>query len=306
MKPHWLWLLILCLTWTGCSPPPDTAASAPNPKPSPVLTQIPTQAQSSGPPDSIETPAPLTEDTPAIVLEPPVPLATPTYSPPPVKLPLERLSILQPGPGSQVTSPFQVIGRGGPSFNERVELRLLGEDGRSLASSTTYLFAFPGNAGRFAAELSFDISLVAEVVRLEVRTFDRRFGRLDQITSVDLIALSSGRPRIYPALQGPEKLAILSPQEGRVVTGGNLIVEGAGWMDSDVPLTLEVLDSQGQRVGFAQVRIDAPAIGQLGTFRAELAYQVSSRQFGRIAVSEASSSIPGLVHYSSIEVILEP
>jgi hypothetical protein len=91
-----------------------------------------------------------------------------------------------------------------------------------------------------------------------------------------------------------------------VVSGGSVTVRGAGWVNSDVPVRIEVVDRGGVLVGSAQVELDSPAIGQLGTFAVEVAYSVTEAQYGRIAVSEMGVEIPSLVHYSSIEVYLEP
>ena len=77
-------------------------------------------------------------------------------------------------------------------------------------------------------------------------------------------------------------------------------------MDDDVPLTVSVVDWYGDEVGTVQVRLDASEIGQLGTFDVEVSYEISIPQWGRIAVSEPSTDIPGLIHYSSVQVWLEP
>ena len=256
--------------------------------------------------ESTATLGPLTEATLPIVLEPPDLPPTPTIIPPPVNLPPENLSILEPGPGSQVTSPFQMIGRGGPSFNERVEVRLIGEDGRLIDERTTILLAYPGGAGRFITELSFESPLVAELARLEIVTFERRYGRVGHLASMNLVLLSTGRALVHPGALGPEKIAILAPRNGSAISGGRLTVQGAGWLNADVPLTVELFDSQGQVLASAQVQLDAPGIGQVGIFRVELTYQIPFRQYGRIAVSEPSMEIPGLVHSSSVEVFLQP
>lgn len=221
-------------------------------------------------------------------------------------MPTEQLVILEPGPGSYVLSPFQMSGWGGPSHNDRVRLRLLGEDGRVLSEGTTHLLVLPGNAGRFYAEVPFEITLVAEAGRLEVSIYSRRDRQLSHLSSVDLTLLSIGNARTYPALHGPEKLAIFSPRKEAVVEGGQVLVQGAGWVDSDVALRVDILDRNGASLGSNQVRIDAPAVGQLGTFEISVRYQVDFPQWARIAVSEPSSSISGIVHYSSIEVWLRP
>ena len=85
-----------------------------------------------------------------------------------------------------------------------------------------------------------------------------------------------------------------------------MTVRGAGWVNSDVPLQVQVLDRGGNVVGSTEASVDAPAVGQLGTFEVEVAYTIPSAQYGRIAVWEPGTLIPGIVHYNSIEVYLEP
>ncbi len=297
-------VILLGLLLGACSAPPEPAQEN---DASPTLTAIrATESPAPGNPANTPSPAPLTEATVPIVLEPPEAQPSLTPTPLPIRLPFARLAILRPGAGSQVTSPFRILGYGGPSFNERVELRLYGEDGRLLDEHVTYLLAFPGNAGRYAAEFSFESPWVAEEGRLEVRVFDIRFGRLSQLSTVDLILLSSGTDRVQPAQHGPEKLAILSPIDGQRVAGGRLQVEIAGWVNADVPLTIELLDRQGAVLSAGQVWLDSPGVGQLGTTTLELAYSVPFAQFGRLAVSEPATGIPGMRHYSSVEVFLQP
>lgn len=293
-------LAMLFLAACGGGPVPAPTASAVSP--------VSETATASPPPDAggTPTPGPLTDSTPAIILEPPfsIPSATPRLVTAP--LPLEKLSLILPGPGSQVVSPLEVIGRGGPSWNQRVHLRILGEQGQEITRFTTYILALPENSGRFVASLGFSVQGVAEAARLEVVTDNLRTGRIAHLASVDLVLLSVGAPLIHPGDEGPEKIAIFSPRDGGRVSGGRVTVRGAGWVNSDVPLQVHVLDRGGNVVGSAEVRLDAPAVGQLGTFEAEVAYTIPSAQFGRIAVWEPGTLIPGIVHYNSIEVYLEP
>jgi hypothetical protein len=259
-------------------------------------------------PDPVVTPtvSPLTQATPPIVLEaadlPPTPPA-PTAA---ANLPLERLAILEPGPGSQVTSPFTLMGRGGPSFANRVRVRLIGEDGRVITSRTTFLQTTPGFSGLFITEIAFDISGVAEAARLEVSTDDLRTGRMDHLTTRNLILLAAGSPLIHPTLDGPERLAILSPREGVGIAGGVVHVRGAGWVESDLPLTVAVLDRYQTVLGMVEVPLEAPGLGQLGTFEVDVPYTIPYAQYARLAVYERAPDDSGLIHYSSIEVFLRP
>ena len=52
--------------------------------------------------------------------------------------------------------------------------------------------------------------------------------------------------------------------------------------------------------------MQAPALGELGTFEALVAYTVPYPQYGRIAVTEHGLYPPAVRHYTSIRVYLEP
>ncbi|HEX9681330.1 MAG TPA: hypothetical protein VGA32_07740 [Anaerolineales bacterium] len=294
------------VSWTGllllaaCSGLPLSRAAAPFPAPIPSPTVDLTSLLPS------PTPGPLTESTPPLVLEPPVPIPSPTPALVIAGLPPEKLSILLPGPGSQVTSPFQILGRGGPSLNQRVQLRLIDSYGAEINRTTTYLFALPQNAGRFVTLLSFSIEGVAADARLEAAVQGPRSARLSHLSTVDLVLLGLGTPLIHTGSEGPEKLTIFEPHEGSRVSGGRVTVRGAGWVNADVPLQVQVIDQQGTVLASAEVALEGPGVGDVGTFEVDLAYSVPWGQFGRIAVIEPGTSIPGMVHYSSIEVYLEP
>jgi hypothetical protein len=216
------------------------------------------------------------------------------------------MTIYLPGPGSQVTTPFRVSGRGGPSWMGRVHLRLYGESGQLLSEGVTYLLANPGRVGRFYGELAFSIPFVAEAGRLEASVDDLRTGRMSHLATVDLILLSAGEPLIHPALDGPEKIAILEPKDGAVVSGGLLAVRGAGWVDSDLPVTISLVDRAGNVLGAAEVPVDAPKVGELGTFEATIAYSVGFSQYARVFITERSPVVSELVHVSSHEIYLQP
>lgn len=275
----------------------------------PTPDELPPAAQDSPTPQAeVTTPpyAPLTAATPPIVLEPPVALPTITPTPPQVGLPLESLAILAPGPGSQVTSPLYVRGFGGPSFNQRVHFRLLGEDGRLLSQATTYLFSFPGNQGRFIASLPFHIDRVAEDGRLEVSIDSLRDGQRSHLSSVALVLLSAGTDHVFPALHGAEQLTVFSPRPEQHLTGSRLTIDGAGWAESDLPLVAEVLDRQGASLGRSEFRLTSDEPGELGTFRVEVDYQVDRYQPGKVVVYELGKAIPGLVHLAAVDVTLAP
>jgi hypothetical protein len=216
------------------------------------------------------------------------------------------VAILRPATGSHVVSPFRIVGRAGPSWNNQVRLRLIGEDGRTIATTITYLLANPGNAGLFSTTMDFSIPGLAEAARLEVINRDREDGETNHLASVHLTLLSEGNGLTYIAIRGAEQLAILSPAAGERIQGGIVRVEGIGWTQNQGPLIIEVHDSQGAVLGRAQTRVQSPGPGQMGPFKAAVPYSVAQRTRGRIVVYEPDNQIPGYVHYSSIRVILDP
>lgn len=252
------------------------------------------------------TPQPFTTTTPVIVIEDPNLTLTSTPKPLPISLPKEKVAILRPATGSNVTSPFRVNGYAGPSWNNRIELRLIGEDGREISRTIAYLLSLPGNAGPFTVEINFETSLVAETARLEVGIFSKDDAKLDHISSVDLILLSIGAPRSHWTIHGPEQILILSPKEYETLQGGVFSVSGVGWTQTEGPLQIEVRDRDGNIVGSTSTQIDSNGPGMAGTFETQVQYQITEPQRGRIVVYEPSQNIPGIIHYASVVVNLRP
>lgn len=294
-------LLSLGVSACGTLPQEQTETAIP-PVNTVEPTPLPTDTALNQPTD---TPEPFSETTSAIVIESLQDLETPTPLPPGVNMPLEQLVIYEPGPGSQVTSGFRINGWGGPSFDDRVLIRLLGEDGTVLSRGWRYLYVLSGNPGRFNGTIYFNIDHVAEEARLEVSTQSWRDRQTTHISTVNLTLLSTGSALVHPARRGTEKLAIFNPRDGKVVSGGVALVQGAGWVDSNTPLSVDIIDYRGESLGSAQVELDAPAVGQLGTFSVEVPYQIDFQQWVHITVSEPSTgSIPGIIHLTSVEVWL--
>jgi hypothetical protein len=252
------------------------------------------------------TRAPLSQVTPAAVVEPTELPPTATVTGLSLPLPIERLAILEPGPGSQVRSPIRIVGRGGPARSERVRVRLLGEDGRVVAQRTTFLYAFAGQTGPFYTELAFDIPSVAEEARLEVTTEDPRTGRLGHLASVGLVLLSAGEPLIYPAIDGPEQLTIFTPRPDSGVAGGVLHVEGAGWTMVEQPITVALLGQGGDTIASEELWLDPRGVGVTGVFSVDLSYTIPYSQYGLIVVYEPAPDGSSFLHYTTLETYLRP
>jgi hypothetical protein len=291
----WRFVLLAALL-AACSAQPVAANPTPTPLP---LLPTPTETPRASP-----TPAPYTDATPPIVLDVPLPSATPPPATPKVGLPEERLSIYEPGPGSQALSPLRVAGFGGPSWQGRIRLRLIGEQGDVLADRTTFLQALPDLAGRIYTELTFTFPWVAQSARLEARTYSTRDGQMDHLTTREVVLLTTGTALLYPATGGAEKIAIVSPRANGYVRGSPVTVRGGGWLDTPGPLVVEVLDRNGNVVGSSTAPLSSANPGEVGSFEVQVPYSLEQSQYGRIAVYEQAASPPGILHYSSVDVYL--
>ncbi len=286
------------LSASACSTAP-TATASPTATTEPTATASSTAKPTATPTEPFQ---PLTEATQPIVLEPPEPTLTPSPEPPPVNLPDSSITLFSPGPGSQVTSPIRVLGRGGPSFEERVEIRLLNEQGDPLNSLTTILFAYPGNAGRFATNIAFDIPTVAELGWIQVDTFDRRYGRLAHRYTREVVLLSAGSPRIYPDHQGPAQLAILQPRHEAVLPFGQVQLFGGGWSNGEGELLVQAWDRYGEVIDSQPIELSSGDSGRIGTFEATLTIDLTFSQFGRLAVMELDPRSGQAIFLNSFEV----
>jgi hypothetical protein len=266
----------------------------------------PATASATPAPPAASTPGPVVDGTPSVVLEPPEFVSSPTPTRISLPLPQERLILEAPGPGSSVVSPVRVAGWGGPSFQGKIFVRLLGEQGQVLARTTTYLLAIEGASGLFVVTVPFSIPGVAEAGLIEVSFNTPSSNRLEHISTRPVVFLSVGPARVYTNLTTAEKITIFSPREDRRVSGGVATVRGAAILDEDLPLLVEVLNRTGQVLGTMEVSVQAPALGELGTFEAQVPYDVPYPQYGRIAVTERGLHPPAVRHYTSVRVYLEP
>jgi hypothetical protein len=289
----------LVLGLAGCAaspgtPPTDSAGSE-----AAVATASPPAA-------SLSTPMPVVDGTPAIVLEPPEFVSSPTPTRISLPLPQERIIIEAPGPGSQVVSPVRVAGWGGPSAQGWIYVRLIGEQGQVLARITTFTLAPEGASGQFVVTVPYTIAGVAEAGLVEVSYNGYTTGRLEHIATRPVVFLGVGPARIHTNQGVAEKLTLFTPRQDQVMRQGRVNVSGAAWLDEDLPLLVELLDRAGEVLVSTEVEVAAPALGELGTFQVQLEYSVPSAQYGYLAVTERGLHPPAIRHYTSIRIYLQP
>ena len=104
--------------------------------------------QSPTPADSPTSPPPRASVT--------VPLAT--SSPTPLVEPEEAILILEPGPGSRLTSPVHVAGIADPTFEQTLIVRIVLDDGSELTIHPLTIAADIGQRGPFVVDVQFAVS----------------------------------------------------------------------------------------------------------------------------------------------------
>jgi hypothetical protein len=186
-----------------------------------------------------------------------------------------------------------------------VRIELLGEDGRLLMREVK-VYDVPANqAVLFGQEIAFTISAVAETARLQVIVEDEH-GRLAAVGSLDLLLLSLGNSDLNQPGDGLEDIVIAEPKGNALIQGGVLRVAGLARLHDPQPLLIELQASDGKIVGTRQVAV-APVPGSsYGAFEIDVPYAVSATTRVRLAVWEPGVDIPGILHLSSLEVMLSP
>ena len=269
----------------------------PSPTPQPTLDLV--------------TPSPFPMETPLPLIEPITPTRTRTPEMTPTQklkpdlieeLPEEVIMILEPAPGSRVTSPVRVSGYADPTFEQNLLMRILLEDGTELPVDFTMIQADLGERGYFEFEYHFVRSGQGFI---QVYDVSARDGGITHLSSVGVLLDPTGTPEIETRDSYLERIAIFNPANSDVVSGGVVTVEGIGIASFEQILVIDVLDGDGNLVGSDFVTLTSD-LGEYGEFRIELTYSISAPQPGRVVVRDPSPAHGGNNHLSSVEIMLEP
>jgi len=159
--------------------------------------------------------------------------------------------------------------------------------------------------GELDVSIDFEISRAKEAGRIAISTEDE-FSRLQALNSVDVVLLSNGIQVINPAADQKEGIAIGSPKEGDAIVGGTVIVTGKADIPAGRPLNIQLITREGRVLAFNEVYLTFGEGQTSGTFEIRLPYRVKEATWAQIAITESGVSIPGPIHFASVEVQLAP
>ncbi len=280
----------------------------------PTETQPPTLTKTSSPSPTMPTQTPETPSlTPTRTRRPSItptptrtrrPTRTPTITPTPT-MPFAAIQISAPGPMARLRSPIVLRASLKIASSNRVNVELSGEDGRLLVRKTLVYSAAAGTVVGVVQELDFEIAAVAETARLVISTADR-YGRTVALASVDLILLSIGEEEPNPQGSFLEGLVLREPVENTLIQDGVLIASGLARPSADGMLLVELIDTHGRVVGYRQAALGAVDETGYAPFIVDVPYSVDAPTWVLLAASMNGERPGGIVHVSSLEVLLSP
>ncbi len=275
-----------------------------------------TMADVAASPTPDQTAVPEESPTEPPVFQTPVPQETqPVSNPPeasqpsPDEIPFAAIRIIRPGPLSRIVSPIDLHVFLSPGEGRRVQVELHGEDGRLMYRKVFRYNTAPSAQVKIYEKIKFEVSGVAETVRLTITTFDSH-GRVQALAAEDLILMASGDSDINPPGDLLSNLVIRQPEPRQLIQGGKVIVSGLVRTTSDQPLSIELITEEGKVAG---TRLAAVSSNEKGSekgghrlFAAEVPYHVQSPTWVRVTVIERGIRRPGAVYITTTDVLLSP
>ncbi len=229
----------------------------------------------------------------------PAPSETPTAPP---GFTLAAIQINKPGPGSKIASPLEVQILAVAGDSKKIDVSLFGEDGRLLADIIRPVEGQP--IGDFLSlKVPFEIRAAAEVGVIQVSTKDT-LGRLQSLSSVRVLLLSSGASQINPAGNAIyERVTLPDLRPNADVSGGVLSVQGQYIPYNQQQVILELITDAGLLMSSRVLNVQNLDPQNIDT---TLPYKVSSPTQARLFIHQEDNVLKGPVYIYSQEITLNP
>jgi hypothetical protein len=231
---------------------------------------------------------------------------------------LEAIWIASPGAGSTVSTPLTVNGQSRPTFEQNLVVAVYGEGGAELALQPTTIAADAGSPGPFTIALDFAVHR-GQPGRVAVYETSALDGGIVHLSSAEVTLLPAGEvTNIVPAPAAYENMDITFPVANVEISGGTITVSGVSeyYFESQLGLLLcggggsgapdALCGTVDNILASGVAMIASPEMGQPGPFSGTLTWSISEPTPGRIVVYAASARDGGLVHVTSIPVLIQP
>lgn len=290
-----------------------TSQSAPAPTPLPP-DYLPTVVALTGQ-AAFATAAALTPSAtsaPTETLQPPIPsLEIPTATPTLAAgfTDYAQIRFISPGPMSSLVSPFILQANIAAGESDRIQVEVLGEDGRVLYREIKKLERNPlGVFQRF--EIVYEIRAVSEAGYIRISTEDD-FGRIQAVNTLPVLLYSVGTAQINPLGNIIyERIAMDGFKEKSNFYAGEVALQGRIWPFSEQSFVVELISTEGKVLGSRILGIDGI---DTQPFETILPYKVTEPTPARLTfrqdnpLIESDNPVLGTLAYLyTIEVILNP
>jgi len=219
--------------------------------------------------------------------------------------PEAQIQILEPGPLSRVSSPLRYEATLTPGEDGRVNIELVGEDGRVIARRLRIYEPPYDQEIEVMGWLDFEVLGAAEAGRLQFSVNDE-FGRPKYLASVDLVLLSEGSDEITPPSDFREAIIIQQPYANTMTEGDTLAVAGLVRAQSDLPLEIKLYNQAGKVLAYGSAPVYVPRGEQYGIFAGEVTFNVNEPTWVRLVLSAQGEHVPGLTHTVSLLTVIAP
>ena len=290
-------LAITVIFLTGCNP---SGSLPPTSVPDNYVLTVVALTVAALPSPTLADVLPTSTATPTFTSTPfPTATTTPTAAP---IAPRPAIQILSPGEMSKVISPIVVKSYVRPGAKGRVQVDLLGEDGRLLFRETFYRESISSKGSYLNIKISFETRAAAERGRLQISTKDE-FGRPLETESVHLLLLSVGENEINIGSPAYARSVFFYPKSKNEGYGGILPVTGEIQAYNDNAVILELLAENGKTLGIRTLSLTA---GSRENFKTTIQYRVEEQVEARLIIRQADENLEGRVYLHSQIVILNP
>lgn len=249
---------------------------------------------------------------PTETLQPPIPsveipTATPTLAA--GFTDYAQIRFISPGPMSSLVSPFILQANIAAGESDRIQVELLGEDGRVLYREIKKLERNPlGVFQRF--EIAYEIRAVSEAGYIRISTEDD-FGRLQAVNTLPVLLYSVGTAQVNPPGNIIyERIAMDGFKEKSNFYAGEVALQGRIWPFSEQSFVVELISTEGKVLGSRILGIDGI---DTQPFETVLPYKVTESTPARLTfrqdnplINSDNPVIGSLAYVYTIEVILNP
>lgn len=210
---------------------------------------------------------------------------------------------------SSLTSPFILQANIAAGESDRIQVDLLGEDGRVLYRQIKKLERNPlGVFQRF--EISYEIHAVSEAGYIRISTEDD-FGRMQALNTMPVLLYSVGTAQINPPGNFIyERIAMDGFKEKTNFYAGEVALQGRIWPYNAQSFVVELISTEGKVLGSRILGINGIDTQPFDTV---IPYKITEATPARLTfrqdnpLLELSDSVLGkLVYLYTVEVVLNP